>query len=335
MSFTSIINARLLFFLTVLSPIFGSEQSDLSSPKNPTEKVNFSIEFLSWLASQEEASIWTDSIKTQGNHTTWAFPSFNFNWDHGFRLGAGYNVRQGLWDLAFYWSRFQTDAKAFIPSHPNTVIQPEFFAGFLSGANPQSVGVHWDLLFNMFDWELGKNYWASQNLSLRPFIGLKGGWIYQSIQAHYYDLIIDLIFPTQNVGKEHLKNNFWGIGPLGGINTKWKVSQFDLSNFNLFGDFSLASLWGNWSCSDHFKNTLSQTYSVITKNSSLGALMFRGVLGIGWEGNFQKSRSQIAIRLGYETQLWINQLRISTFQLQRLHHDLTFQGFTLNALCNF
>jgi len=77
----------------------------------------------------------------------------------------------------------------------------------------------------MFDWELGRSYWISKNLSLRPFFGIKGGWINQSINGTYYNLIINNVL-TNNLGTEHLKNNFWGIGPLGGINTNWRIDSF-------------------------------------------------------------------------------------------------------------
>ena len=40
-------------------------------------------------------------------------------------------------------------------------------------------------MFNIFDWELGRNFWVSKALSLRPFLGLKGGWIHQSIHTKW------------------------------------------------------------------------------------------------------------------------------------------------------
>ena len=187
----------------------------------------------------------------------------------------------------------------------------------------------------MFDWELGRRYWVSQDLCIRPFLGLQGGWINQSIEAKYYDLVIDLIFITENSAKEQLKNNFWGIGPLGGINTEWRICDFGWNFFDFFGDLSVATMWGAWTCQDFYKNTLSQSYSVDTENASLGALMFRGFWGIGWDVNLRGGKSHFAAKLGYETQLWLDQLRIATFQLQRLHHDLTLQGITLNSRFDF
>ncbi|KKM60713.1 hypothetical protein LCGC14_1539040, partial [marine sediment metagenome] len=166
------------------------------------------------------------------------------------------------------------------------------------------------------------------------FLGIKGGQIKQSIHAQYFNLTIDNVL-TSNSGREHLKNNFWGIGPLGGINTKWRVRNFGSNFFDFFGDFSLATMWGTWIYSDVYQNTASQTSSVNIKNSTLGALMFRGFMGIEWNVDFPAGKSHFATKLGYEMQIWLDQLRLATFQLQRLHGDLTLQGVTLNCRFDF
>jgi hypothetical protein len=222
-----------------------------------------------------------------------------------------------------------TTAKHTIFPTPDTRITPEFFAAFLSGDIPQSMSVKWSLDLNMFDWQLGKRFWFSECISLRPFLGVKGGWINQSILGKYYDLTIDNVL-TNESATEDLKNDFWGIGTMGGVNTLWR-----LSCFNLFGDFSIASLWGRWKNEDEYKNTASQTSSVTMKDSSLGALMFRGFMGISWNKSFNSQKFCFSSKLGYEMQLWLNQLRLATFQLQRLHGDLSFQGLTLNCCLDF
>lgn len=302
--------------------------------KNRSCNSAVSADFLAWYASEEVASIWADVISVGNNTSTWTAPGFNFKWDYGFRLGACHDLIYDQWDTALYWTWFHTDAKHTIPSEPLTRIGPEFFAAFLSGDVPQSMSAKWSLALNMFDWELGRSFGISKYLSLRPFLGLKGGWINQSIHAQYFNLTINSAL-TSNSGREHVKNNFWGIGPLGGLNTKWKTLDFGSSFFNFFGDFSMATMWGTWECGDVYKNTLSKTSSVNTKNSTLGALMFRGFVGIGWDAEARSGRSRFSMKLGYEMQLWLNQLRIATFQLQRLHHDLTLQGVTWSSRLDF
>lgn len=289
-------------------------------------------DFLAWFPSEEVGSIWADVLTIGVDASSLTVPSFNLKWGYGFRVGAGYDLIYDEWDTTLYWTWFRAEGKHTIPPQPSTLVTPEFFASFLSGDSPQSMVGKWALLFNMFDWELGRSYWVSEHLSLRPFLGIKGGWINQSIHVLYNNLIINKAL-TSAFGKEHLKNDFWGIGPLGGINTKWRLRDFDTHFFDFFGDFSVATLWGRWSFKDIYNNSLLKTSTVNIPDQSLGALMFRGFVGIGWEIDIYNSH--LATKLGYEMQLWVNQLRIPTFQLQILHNDLTLQGVTFNCRLDF
>ena len=302
--------------------------------QKPSSNWIFSADFLAWFPSEEVSSIWADVITIGDNTSSWEALGFNFKCDYGFRIGTGYSLVKDRWDTSLHWTWFHTNAKHTIPFKSNASITPEFFAAFLSDDTPRSMSVKWSLLFNMFDWELGQSYWISKKLFLRPFLGVKGGWINQSIHGQYFNLTINRVL-TNHSGRESLKNNFWGIGPLGGINTKWRIRDFGSNFFDFFGDFSLATMWGKWICSDVYKNTASQTSSINMRNSVLGALMFRGFMGIELNVNFHSNKSHFTTKLGYEMQIWLNQLRLATFQLQRLHGDLTLQGLTLNCRLDF
>lgn len=340
MSSAWISNRRVLLIAMLLLsalPKLNAEQNYLNGLPNTNSccrSWNISADFLAWYASEEVTSIWADVITVGSNTSSWEALSFNFKWDYGFRIGALHSLAYDHWDTAFYWTWFHTDAKHTIDHSPNTTIIPEFFAAFLSGNSPRSMSVKWRIYLNMFDWELGRRYCICKGLSFRPFLGLKGGWINQSIHGQYYDLTIDKVL-TDNSAQERLKNNFWGIGTIGGINTEWRLFDFRCHFFDFFGDFSMATMLGTWSCSDEYNNTALEVSTVSMKNSMLGALMFRGFMGIKWDGNPNAGRLHFSSKLGYEMQLWLNQLRIATFQLQRLHGDLSFQGITLNCRFDF
>src|SRR5262249_51985460 len=152
----------------------------------------------------------------------------HFEWSPGFRVGVDYGMKHDQWDTQAYYTRFHTRGKDHASEGPGTV-HSTFLGNFyvdnpqgsgLSGPSYQSASIDWTIRFNMFDWELGRHFWVSQSLSLRPFVGVKGGWIHQSIRSKWKDpnLVGAEFF---KMGIEHIKNHFWGIGPEAGINTKW------------------------------------------------------------------------------------------------------------------
>ncbi|MEI6242971.1 MAG: Lpg1974 family pore-forming outer membrane protein [Chlamydiota bacterium] len=331
----------LMLFVLAL-PNLHASSSEVNGLPNPSTRTQYSssswfasADFLAWFPSEEVTSIWADVINEGDNTSTWGYPGFDLKWGYGFRVGLGYNLIYDQWDTSLSWTSFHSNTRHTLSAKPSTVIQPEFFAAWLSGNWSESISAKWGIFFNMLDWELGRSYWISKDFSLRPFLGIKGGWIHQSIHVQYHRLILDYTIHTNNSGKEHVKNNFAGIGPEAGFNSKWRVFNFGSHFLNLFGDFSLAGLCGSWTVGDSYNNTLNKTCSVNTKKNTLGAFTFRGFLGLGWDVDINSGRSHFAAQLGYEMQLWLNQLRIATFQLQRLHGDLTLQGITLDCRFDF
>jgi len=312
-----------------------SEAKPTQPDSNFVAKFGISADFLVWFASQEASAVWADVIEIGFNTSSFGVPDFRFGWDLGFRLGAGYHFAYDEWDTQLHWTWFRTedDQSQSVPVGSGT-IHPELFAADLSDDDAQSAKIKWSLLFNMFDWELGRSYWVSKGLSLRPFIGLKGGWIYQALRVKYKHLTINNVL-TANSAVEHAKNSFWGAGPLGGIATQWKLRDFSTHYPSLFGDFSAATLWGSWECTDNYKNTADAKVTVNMNKLRLGGLMLRGFMGLGWDVAIHQGASHFAARLGYEMQLWVNQLRLPTSQLVPLHGDLTLQGMTFNCRFDF
>jgi len=307
---------------------------NVSTRSENAGRVDLFADFLFWFASEETASIWTNVFSIGFNTSTFEAKGFDFDWDYGFRLGAGYNFVYDQWDTQLYWTWYRTQSHDSVSPKPNSTVIPEFEAGLLSRNNAAGAHIGWTIQLNMIDWELGRKYWVSNDLSLRPYIGLKGGWIDQSLRLRYEDLIVNNV-NTDTVGKERLKNDFWGIGPVGGLNTKWRLRNFGTHFPSLFGDFSVATMWGTWKLHDRYRDETGLVSTTHFKTLTLGAIMFRGIVGVGWDAQFCRGKCHFATSLGYEMQLWVNQLRLSTLQLLPLHGDLTLQGITWNTRFDF
>lgn len=295
-----------------------------------------------WTAKEPGADCWAEVITSDNSTSTNDLKQVHFGWDPGFRVGASYGMKHDQWETQAYYTWFHTRGKDHISSGPGTV-HSAFLGNFyvdnadgsgLSGPSYQKASIDWAIHFNMFDWELGRNFWVSKSLALSPFLGIKGGWIHQSIHSKWQNP--DLSGPEFfNTGVENLKNNFWGIGPEAGINMTWSLVTTGQSQFYLFGDFSGALMWGHWSFSDIFENDLQQKVSVNLQNINGGASMLRTFMGFGWDANFSQNHYRFSTKLGYEMQFWLDQLQFYAFTGGRLVNELTLQGGTLEFCFNF
>lgn len=300
--------------------------------------VKLFADALYWRASEETSSIWATIGTTSFNpliKDSWIAKNISFGCDLGWRVGCGRELFYDLWDTEIFWSSFRTEAHSTIPNTSNLII-PQFFGGFVNGDHPLNGQLKWKILYNMADWELGRMFFVSSRVCLRPFIGLKGGWIFQTVDSTWQVDERDvhgINIPVDYIAMENLKNDFWGVGPSGGFHTIWTLACFSKHALQLYGDFSMAFMWGTWSFQDEYHNPTPYRISTNVDDLHLGALALSGFLGIGWEKSYETK--YISAKVGYETQLWINQVRFPTFQQVLLHGDLTLQGGTFHVQIDF
>ncbi len=298
-------------------------------------------DLLVWCAKESGSDNWAEVINAKGSKETCDIEGVDFGWNAGFRVGIGYGMRHDQFDTQFYYTWFRTRGTDHVSSNPGSVFSA--FTGNFYVDNPDGAGIsgiayqkasmRWTIRFNIFDWELGRAFWVSQALSLRPFIGLKGGWIHQSIDTKWHNPKLkagDAIFTKAT---ENLKNNFWGIGPSAGLNTKWNLLVRQNHSFSLFGDVSGAIMWGHWTFGDVYKNDAQQKVTIDTSSIKSAATMLRTFMGLGWD--FDQNRYHFSTKLGYEMQFWLDQLQFYSFDTGRLSNELTLQGGTLEFCFDF
>lgn len=348
---TSYINASDPFVVVEEKKVHGIDQAQSISNGRPnvsarfrpdSSSVDLFADLLVWCAQESGSENWAEVITSDGLKTHCDVRDIRFDWNAGFRVGLGYGISRDQWDTQFYFTRFHTRGRDHVSSEPGSVFS-SFLGNFyvdnptgagISGVAYQRAGVKWTIHFNVLDWELGRNFWVSKALSLRPFVGLKGGWIHQSIHSRWHN-------PNRTgaeffkTGIENLKNNFWGVGPSAGLNTKWDLLVRENHSFHLFGDLSGAIMWGHWSFRDVYKNDIQQKVTSKLSHINGGSTMLRTILGLGWDANFNRDRFRFSTRLGYEMQFWLDQLQFYSFDTGRLSNALTLQGGTLEFRFDF
>lgn len=279
-----------------------------------------SIDILVWHPSQETSSFWASIVTDpEANEIIYTPPNNQFNWEPGFRVGLSYSPSKCFWDTRLYWTYFSTTKNNHV-SLGDQIIAPEFFSGFLSDDLFFGANVDWQLIMHMIDLKMSHEFNVGRSFTLCPTVGVKAGTIHQKVNAKWDAVIYQ--------SSENVKHHFRGIGPSFGVETLWQFHP----QFSLIGNFSTALMWGKWEIADTYQRP-SALFGVITPTTittsmndpSLGTAMFEYFLGVQW---CLEKMNNFTLQLGFETQFWANQLRITTFQILPLHGDLTLQGGT-------
>lgn len=85
-------------------------------------------------------------------------------------------------------------------------------------------------------------------------------------------------------------------------------------------------MWGHWTLKDVYRNNGEAEVDAVTPSINSGATTLRGFSGLAWE------TSHFSLRLGYEAQFWLDQLKFYSYNVGWQDNDLTLQGgsFDLN-----
>lgn len=302
---------------------------------------------LYWHADVGNAD-WANLAIVNGDARLTKVHHLDFKWSWGFKVGLGFDIDHDLWDTNLYYTWFHTEnsnAIGLSSTAPASAIQT--ISTQLPATNVfTSAKHHWSIHFSMFDWELGRWYYLSKNLTVRPHIGIKGGWIDQDRKVHGQVFANNQSGP----GSGHFENDFWGVGPSAGINTMWILGSAGKSmdhRFSLFGDIAGALMYG------HFENKFSRNFTGFTSkikklNRNLAVSMLQAMMGLSWDTPFNKERNHFTLKLGYEYQYWFRQnqfpsigeiinqtLDINFLQLGRYSDDLALQGLTAELRFDF
>lgn len=303
-------------------------------------------------------------------------------WRPGFKIGLGIDFCHDGWDLytQYTWFRSNSGSRSTtingVPSLVGTLLSagpgitgttlsdsywgiatgaPQFFGGVVgnvdaAGATPvaqpmqfQTVRGSWNLHFNVIDLELGRNFYISPRLTLRPHFGLKGTWQKQQLHVSFSNPVTALgaFFTNDPSNSVNMRNKFsnWGIGPRAGINTAWHFYRL----FSLVGDIAVTGLL------DHFSATrfdtrhevvggvVSNDSAVHLKNSFYTfAPVVEWMLGFRFEKWTLHNDYHFAFDAGWESQHWLFQNQfIRAYSAESNNGTLGMHGLTLKARFDF
>ncbi len=287
------------------------------------------------------------------------FAHLGFDLDWGSRIGLGYNIPHDQWDFYASWTRFYTTANvsvAVTDSATQTITSywadPDFANVFESGdipiVNIDSGTGNWSLHLNLLDAEIGKKFFVGKWLALRPYGGLRGGWIYQKYNQFFVESGEELIPGNILEATDSLKmhNKFRGIGVLAGIDTQWGLFK----EVSIYGDAAVSLLYGNMKVSRNgdingkrFNSTgeiLLDIYD-LTPSYQDNFLCARAIvdlaLGLRWDHMFLSDRLHLGLHAGWEEHYFLGQNQFLRTQgaIVTARNDLTITGWAFGAAFDF
>lgn len=245
------------------------------------------------------------------------YRTIDFHFEPNFRIGIG---SEGNCNTAFYYTRFHTHANDEVYGNITSAFIADRVAHFPDGNLYQAGEIDFTIDFNMFDVDLSQSFYVDEIFVLTPVIGLRGGWINQSIATDFQGPVSAL---------ERVKNNFFGIGPKASLETTLKLFCRPSYQLDLFVDFTSSYLWGHWKITDIYYDNTPKNVNVILDSRNFGALALEGSLG------FTLNYRCFSVKLGYEIMNWFNQCQIYDNDSGPNNEDLLLQGITLGLRIPF
>lgn len=369
--------------LSSLSPIFSEEPSYNKSSHSSTKPQSYSVitpsvspvvkdgynlfvdlDFIYWTAREDSLSFANissigDTSRGVNNATRQQGRSLfvNNKYSPGFKIGAGTLTDHDGWDLYLEYTWFRTHPSASSYNGKGSPNIELFNSLFFRTPAPEPINyqvtsrtatANWCLLFNNFDLELGRNFFVSHYLTLRPHFGLKGGWQNQKLNSFWRlnnPVNDDYTWISLNYDI-YVQQKQWNIGLRSGLDTSWLLTK----NWSFFGNAALATLWNEFQVS-RVDNTTTrgslnpeQNVSNIqvrnhSERSHILSPVFEIALGLKFQTAFSEDRYKFSLKAGWENQVWFYQNNFdavySTLTNNTNSTNLNLQGLTLEARLDF
>ncbi len=344
----------------------GPKKYGVNAPVNPlTCNGDFEITLAGfyWKAEQAglEYAIETQTINTtntERHHLIDAdFKNPKFKWDFGFKIGVGYNTTCDGWDIGLLWTRYtgratshneaeQSDNQTLLVLWSDEKV-PNIDSGDASFA--RDIETHWKFHLNLIDIALGRKYWNSHKVALRPHIGFRISYIDQDFTIEHLGGV--LTSPTSIVNNQvKIDNDFKGVGIRTGLDGQWNVG----CGFAIYGNFALSLNNGHFKVDHNEQNRFaespfSKTKTLEAKNSFRATrLMTDLALGIQYSTLLCDCQYALSASLGWEQHLFLDQNQMwrvvrrqgsFTTEEDNIYHqrrgDLSTQGWTLTFVFDF
>ena len=272
-----------------------------------------------------------------GADSTLKRPDFEWNW--GFRVGAGFDLPHDNWDVNLTWTWMRGHANRQISANAEHSLVP-------TRGHPAEIGAStvtkakdsWSVKLNVLDLDMGRDFYVSKYVTFRPFVGLRTAWIRQKLDNHYRGLSNGLFEYEVND-----RCKYWGLGLLAGLDSQFTIGQ----GVSVYGKAAISLLNGFFSVKkDESSVATSSSAEVevidLSENDRVGRAITDLQLGLRYDVLFYQERYRLGFALGWEHHMFFGQNQFIQFASATAtgvefanQGDLTFQGWTFAANFEF
>jgi hypothetical protein len=273
----------------------------------------------------------------------------DFKWESGFKVGIGNKFSHDGWDIyaQYTWLNSKAESEEEVDCCVTEVITAKTNYWLATAACPEAMlvgeeGARWRLKgFNVLDLELGRNFYVSKFLTLRPFGGLKFSWQRQQYKVKYNGVTFigdqsatppsTSTIPLGSNVEIDLSQRTFGTGLRAGMDTQWYFCKW----FGGYGDFALTALWNRFREFREVDVNTPVPSSFTSENIKDRVFDVTAVLELGLglfvEWAFSNDNYMFSLAVGWENQVWFNQNNMIFLMNNGAPGNLSLQGFTLRA----
>lgn len=244
------------------------------------------------------------------------FESPHFKWDFGFKVGLGYASACDGWDLGVTWTRFRGKANSHIEAdeNDNHTLLPIWsnFAPVIAFGPPFATDIEarWSVDIDLIDIELGREFWTSRKLALRPHMGIRVAYLKQDYDlehkgGNYY--FPDTLEPLNN--QVEMSNDFHGVGVRGGLDSNWHFG----CGWSVYGNLAFSLLYGRFNIDHEEHNREVQSpfgkQKALEVKNSFRASRYAADFGLGleWQSFFCNCDYALTVQFGWEQHIFFDQ----------------------------
>ena len=317
----------------------------ITPPVNPVvQGVDFSLgaEALYMRATEDSSAVGVLTPGSTAYPQTYTTAEQPYDWSWGARVNAGYAMPHDGWDLAAQWTWFHSshtrDRLAPTGSSYLSTVEDPVLVTTLNNSDAtalvESSGLNSTrrLYINMGDLDLGREFFISKWLTLRPCLGARGVWIERKLTVATSDITrypTGLATHTSSV-TTHSKGSYNAGGIYFGLNTQWGFGD----GWSLFGVFDQSFVYGQ----NHVTIKEIDTAGTVKYTRAAGDDKWntvRGItdlaIGLRWDYLFDNDNYRFRLQAAWEEHLFSN-LDVSNFGS---HGDLALTGASFSASFDF